>query len=78
MNAPGNAGSWSSTIKSMYCSPAASLGESSSFQLDFKSRLPVGRYTMFAVITLNGNVMNADIRQIPIVISTGAERSSSK
>jgi hypothetical protein len=57
---------------------AASLGESSSFQLDFKSRLPVGRYTMFAVITLNGNVMNADIRQIPIVISTGAEGSSSK
>jgi hypothetical protein len=57
---------------------AASLGESSSFQLDFKSRLPVGRYTMFAVITLNGNVMNADIRQIPIVISTGAEGPSSK
>jgi hypothetical protein len=28
---------------------------------------------MLAVITLNGNVMNADIRKIPIVISTAAE-----
>ncbi|MGY2805742.1 hypothetical protein [Bradyrhizobium sp. USDA 4506] len=49
---------------------AAPLGESSSFQFDFKNRLPVGRYTMFAAITLNGNVMNADIRQIPIVVSS--------
>jgi hypothetical protein len=55
----------------------APLGESSSFQFDFKNRLPVGRYTMFAVITLNGNVMNADIRQIPIVVSTGAEGQGS-
>ena len=47
---------------------AVPLGESSSFQFDFKNRLPVGSYTMFATITLNGNVMNADIRQIPIVI----------
>ncbi|WP_143198336.1 hypothetical protein [Bradyrhizobium sp. AS23.2] len=48
---------------------AVPLGESSSFQFDFKNRLPVGRYTMFATITLNGNVMNADIREIPIVVS---------
>lgn len=47
----------------------APLGESSSFRFDFKNRLPAGRYTMFAAITLNGNVMNADIRQIPIVVS---------
>jgi len=49
---------------------AAPLGESSSFQFDFKSRLPVGRYTMFATIALNGNVMNADIREVPIVVSS--------
>ena len=52
---------------------AAPLGESSSFQFDFKNRLPVGRYTMFAAIALNGNVMNADIREIPIVVSPDAE-----
>lgn len=52
---------------------ATPLGESSSFQFDFKNRLPVGHYTMLAVITLNGNVMNTDIRKIPIVISTAAE-----
>ncbi|WP_063697513.1 hypothetical protein [Bradyrhizobium centrolobii] len=57
---------------------AAPLGESSSFQFDFKNRLPVGRYTMFAAVTLNGNVMNADIRQIPIVVSTGAEGQGSQ
>jgi len=48
---------------------AAPLGENSSFQFDFKDRLPVGSYTMFAVIALSGNVMNADIREIPIVVS---------
>jgi len=52
---------------------ATPLGESSSFQFDFKNRLPVGHYTMLAVITLNGNVMNADIRQIPIVVLADAE-----
>ena len=48
----------------------APLGESSSFEFDFKGRLPAGNYTMFAVIALNGNVMNADIRHIPIVVSS--------
>jgi hypothetical protein len=57
---------------------AAPLGESSSFQFDFKDRLPVGRYTMFAVITLNGNVMNADIRHIPIVVSSDLKRQGSR
>lgn len=56
---------------------AAPLGESSSFQFDFKNRLPVGRYTMFAAIALNGNVMNADIRQIPIVVSPDAKGQES-
>ncbi len=47
---------------------AVPLGDNSSFQFDFKERLPLGRYSMFAVIALNGNVMNADIRHIPIVV----------
>jgi hypothetical protein len=53
---------------------AVPLGESSSFQFDFTDRLPVGSYTMFAVITLSGNVMNADIRRIPIVVSSDLKR----
>jgi hypothetical protein len=57
---------------------AAPLGEGSSFQFDFKDRLPVGSYTMFAVITLNGNVMNADIRNIPIVVSSDLKRQGSR
>ncbi|MFB9266036.1 hypothetical protein ACFFWD_23250 [Bradyrhizobium erythrophlei] len=57
---------------------AAPLGESSSFLFDFKNRLPVGRYTIFAAVTLSSNVMNADIRQIPIVVSTGPEGQGSQ
>ncbi|MDI4234724.1 hypothetical protein OZ411_18125 [Bradyrhizobium sp. Arg237L] len=57
---------------------ATPLSESSSFQFDFKNRLPAGRYTMFAVVTLNGNVMNADIRQIPIVVSSDRKREESR
>jgi hypothetical protein len=43
-------------------------GDKARFRIDFAGRLPAGRYTMFAVIAVNGNVMNADIRRIPIVI----------
>jgi len=56
----------------------APLGKSSSFEFDFKDRLPAGRYTMFAVIALNGNVMNADIRHIPIVVSSDLNRQGSR
>ena len=38
------------------------------FRLDFAGRLPAGRYTMHALIAPNSNVMNAEIRRIPIVI----------
>ncbi|MBR0784818.1 hypothetical protein [Bradyrhizobium iriomotense] len=55
----------------------APLGKNSSFHFDFKNRLRAGRYTMFATIALNGNVMNADIHQISIVVSTGAEGQGS-
>ncbi len=39
------------------------------FQIDFGGRLAPGRYTMFALIAPNENVMNADIRRIPVVIN---------
>jgi hypothetical protein len=54
------------------------LGEDSSFQFDFKDRLPVGRYTMFAVIALSGNIMNADIRHIPVVVSPHLKNEESR
>ena len=48
----------------------APLGEGASFHIDFRGKLPAGRYTMLAVIAPNGNVMNADVRRIPVVISS--------
>ena len=44
------------------------LGEGANFQLDLDTRLPPGRYTVFAVLVLAGNVMNADVRRIPFVV----------
>ena len=46
----------------------ADLGENATYRVDFSGRLPAGGYTMFAVIVPNGNVMNPDIRRIPVVI----------
>jgi hypothetical protein len=45
----------------------APLGQDATFRIDLGGRLPAGRYTMLAVIAVNGNVMNPDIRRIPIV-----------
>jgi hypothetical protein len=42
--------------------------DDATFRLDFAGRLPAGRYTMHALIAPNSNVMNAEIRRIPIVI----------
>ncbi len=53
-------------------SEVAPLGPDANFHIDFKGRLPPGRYALAAVIAVNGNVMNAEIRRIPVVI---AERS---
>jgi hypothetical protein len=39
--------------------------------LDFEGHLPAGRYTVFALIAVRGNVMNADIRRIPFVAGPG-------
>jgi hypothetical protein len=44
------------------------LADDSTFQIDLGGRLPAGSYTMFAVIALAGNVMNAEIRRIPVTI----------
>jgi hypothetical protein len=47
----------------------APLGQDATFRIDLGGRLPAGRYTMRAVIAVNGNVMNPDIRRIPIAIA---------
>jgi hypothetical protein len=44
------------------------LGEATICAIELSGRLAAGRYTMFALIAVNGNVMNADVRRIPIVI----------
>ncbi|MEX2127038.1 MAG: hypothetical protein WD871_02190 [Xanthobacteraceae bacterium] len=48
----------------------AALTENSTFEVDLDGSLTAGRYTMLALIAVNGNVMNADIRRIPVSIST--------
>ena len=46
----------------------ARLGDAPTFQINIDGLLPHGRYTMLAIVALNGNVMNAEIRRIPFVI----------
>jgi hypothetical protein len=38
------------------------------FRVELDGKLPAGRYTVLALIAVNGNVMSADIQRIPIVI----------
>ena len=45
-------------------------GDDATFRIDLGGRLPAGQYTMLAVIAVNGNVMNPDIRRIPVVIAS--------
>jgi hypothetical protein len=47
----------------------APLGDARVFQVDLGNQLPPGRYTMLAAIAPNGNMMNAEIRRIPVVIA---------
>ena len=47
----------------------ARLAGDSTFQVDLDGRLPPGRYTMFAMIAIAGNVMNAEIRRIPVTVA---------
>jgi len=49
----------------------ASLSDNATFEVDVAGRLGAGSYTMFAVIALAGNVMNAEVRKISVTISAG-------
>jgi len=46
------------------------LGTDASFQVDLNERLPVGRYTLAALIAVNSNAMNAEIYRMPLVVSS--------
>jgi len=48
---------------------AASLGTDAGFQIDLKGRLPTGRYTLLALIAVNGNAMNAEMHRVPLVVA---------
>jgi hypothetical protein len=48
-------------------SEVAPLGAEANFHIEVKGRLPPGRYTLAAVIAVNGNVMNAEIKRIAVV-----------
>ena len=46
----------------------ATLGADANFQIDLRDRLPAGRYMLSALMAVNGNVMNPDIRRIEIAL----------
>jgi hypothetical protein len=48
---------------------AIALGADATFQADLKGRLPAGRYTLSALIAVNGNVMAAEIHRAPLVVA---------
>ena len=50
-------------------SEVATPSPDATFTIDLKDRLPAGRYTLAAVIAVAGNVMNAEIRRIPVVVA---------
>jgi hypothetical protein len=43
-------------------------GDDARFRIDLAGELPAGSYTLSALIAVGGNVMNAEIRRIPLVI----------
>jgi hypothetical protein len=43
--------------------------EDQTFQIELDGELPVGRYTVMAEITVNGNAMNAEVARIPVTVS---------
>jgi hypothetical protein len=51
----------------------AALDEELTFPIDLNGRLSAGDYTIMAMIIVNGNAMNADIRRIPMRISSGGQ-----
>jgi hypothetical protein len=46
----------------------ATLGADAHFHIDLPDRLPAGRYILSALMAVNGNVMNPDIRRIEIAL----------
>jgi hypothetical protein len=56
---------------SVVLSGVAELGNGTAFQIDLDGKLPTGDYTIMALITVNGNAMNAAIRRIPARIVSG-------
>ncbi|HZP68855.1 MAG TPA: hypothetical protein VFB29_02825 [Pseudolabrys sp.] len=48
----------------------AALSDDKAFRIDLNS-LPAGDYTLTAVIAVNGNAMNADVRRIPARVTSG-------
>jgi hypothetical protein len=44
-------------------------GDDARFGIDLAGRLPAGSYTLSALIAVGGNVMNAEIRRIPVAIA---------
>jgi hypothetical protein len=56
---------------SVVLSGVAVLGNDMAFQIDLNGKLPTGDYTIMALITVNGNAMNAAIRRIPTRIASG-------
>jgi hypothetical protein len=46
----------------------ARLDDDATFKIDVAGRLKPGRYTMSALIAVNGNAVNADIRRIPLIV----------
>jgi len=44
------------------------LGDDAAFDVNLEAKLSPGRYTMFAMIVVNENAMNAEIRRIPVFV----------
>jgi hypothetical protein len=50
-------------------SGVAPLADDATFRVELDSKLPAGRYTISALIAVNGNVMNADIQRVQVDIA---------
>ncbi len=48
----------------------ATPAEDATFKMDFTGKLPSGHYTALAEITVDGNAANAEIRRIPVEVSS--------
>jgi hypothetical protein len=48
----------------------APVAEDASFHIDLSGKLPSGQFTLVAQMIVNGNAVDANIRRVPIVISS--------